>query len=135
MKTSLQDVDNFVSIMEHPDKVLVNSIRKLIKDLNLPLVEGIKWNAPSYSLDGNDIITFNFKTFSCIALVFHTGPKGKDTHNGTTLFHDEYHLLEWVADKRAVLKIKDSSDLLNNTKQIEDIVTIWVNHAKNSFVV
>jgi hypothetical protein len=61
------------------------------------VVAGIKWNAPSYSLDGNDIITFNFRNFGSVALIFHTGPKGKDTHSGKPLFGGYAGIVEWVA--------------------------------------
>lgn len=38
--------------------------------------------------------------FSDIAPVFHTGPKGKDTHTGKPQLPGPTDMLGWVADKR-----------------------------------
>lgn len=79
-------VEEFMNEIDQPNKVLINLIRNIIINTSTQLVEGIKWNAPSYSFNSNDIITFNFKTFGNVSLIFHTGPKGKDTHSGVHLF-------------------------------------------------
>ena len=128
-----QDVNEFVTSLNHPQEKIIQLIRKLIKRSASELVEGIKWNSPSYSLDGNDIITFNFYYKGFISLVFHTGPKGKDTHTKKQLFVDVTKNLEWVADKRAILKISTIEELESMEKDIEKIIGIWVQKAKVSF--
>lgn len=133
MKASNQSVDDFVAELAHPQTELIHAIRDLVKSSSPVLVEGVKWKAPSYALNGNDIITFNFRNYKCVSLIFHTGPKGKDTHSGTNLFDDESGLLEWVADKRAVLRIKDQKVLEENSTRITHLIHIWVEYAHNDF--
>lgn len=133
MKTNNQSVDHLLIELAHPQTELINAIRSLLKSSSPSLVEGIKWKAPSYALNGNDIVTFNFRNYGCLSLILHTGPKGKDTHNGTTLFTDDSGMLQWIADKRAVLRIKDHKTLEENKMTIRYIIRVWVDHANNNF--
>lgn len=133
MQPHTQQVDAFLTELAHPQTALIHAMRQVVKSAAPALVEGIKWKAPSYALNGNDIITFNFRNYGCLAFIFHTGPKGKDTHSGVHLFRDESGLLEWIADKRAVLRIHDHTTLQANTTAIEHLVRVWVEHARNNF--
>lgn len=133
MAKNSQNADALVESIKHPQEVIIQRLRSIIKQSSNELSEGVKWNAPSYSLNGNDIITFNFHYKGFVSLVFHTGPKGKDTHTNSQLFQDDSKLLEWVADKRAILKIATTEELEQNQHNIEKIITVWINKAKTSF--
>jgi len=126
-------VDDFVNAVDHADKKLINTIRHIIINTSPELIEGIKWNAPSYSFKDNDIITFNFKTFENISLIFHTGPKGKDTHFGNHLFNTYSEIIEWVADKRFVIKILDNNWIEKNNNMLKEIILKWIENARNNF--
>lgn len=125
--------DELLATLNHPQTALIHQLRDLIKQASPSLVEGVKWNAPSYSLNGNDILTFNFRTFDGVALIFHTGPKGKDTKTGNVLFKEFFGLLTWLADKRAVLKVNDSDYLALHSEDIAKLVQLWVTYASNNF--
>lgn len=133
MTKKLQTADELLDLLKHPQDDIIQLLRNIIKQASHELSEGVKWNAPSYSLNGNDIITFNFHYKGFVSLIFHTGPKGKDTHTNNFLFNDESNLLEWVADKRAVLKIATFDELALNQHKIETIINIWIEKAKSSF--
>jgi hypothetical protein len=92
----------------------------------------VKWNAPSYALDGNDIITFNFRSYGPVSLIFHTGPKGKDTKTGHHLFEDASGLIEWVADKRFVLKVGDGRFLHTHAPEITHLVQTWAAYGRKN---
>lgn len=126
-------VDDFILELASPQTELIHAVRELIKSASPELREGIKWNAPSYSLDGNDIITFNFRTFASLSLIFHTGPKGKDTHTGIHLFELDPSLERWVADKRLVLELPDATFLASHGEAISSLVQTWVDHARGGF--
>ncbi|OHD20739.1 MAG: hypothetical protein A2Y38_25440 [Spirochaetes bacterium GWB1_59_5] len=126
-------VDEFLKDLESPEIALIHQIRKEITNASPRLVEDLKWNAPSYSLNGNDIITFNFRNFENVALVFHTGPKGKDTHTGTPLFNGYKEILEWVADKRFVLRIENAGWLDENKATLSALVKKWIGLAEHGF--
>jgi len=128
-----QTVEQLLSALEQPQVDLINEIRALIRQAEPVLAEGVKWNAPSYALDGNDIITFNFRNYGAVALIFHTGPKGKDTKTGQRLFEDASGLVEWVADKRFVLKVADGRFLHDHTTEITRLVQTWVAYGRKHF--
>lgn len=128
-----QTVEQLLSSLEHPQVDLINELRTLIRQAEPALAEGVKWNAPSYALGGNDIITFNFRNYGAVALIFHTGPKGKDTKTGHRLFADRTGLIEWVADKRFVVKVADGRFLHDHATEIISLVQTWVAFARRSF--
>lgn len=128
-----KNANDLIKSMQHPQEDIIQLLRNIIKQTSNELSEGVKWNSPSYSLDGNDIITFNFHYNGYVSLVFHTGPKGKDTHTNKPLFKDETQLLEWVADKRAIVKISTIDQLEAIKSDIEKIIHIWINKGKSSF--
>jgi hypothetical protein len=126
-------VDEFLNNLNIPELALINQTRKEITKASARLVEGIKWNAPSYSIDGNDIITFNFRNFGSVALIFHTGPKGKDTHTGKPLFDGYEGIVEWVADKRFVVRIESAEWLDENKDTLSELIKKWVGFAGRGF--
>ena len=131
MKT--QTVEQLLSLLDHPQINLINEVREQIKQAEPALVEGVKWNAPSYALNGNDIITFNFRNYGFVSLIFHTGPKGKDTKTGQRLFEDNSGLIEWLADKRFVLKVGNGRFLHAHAAKITQLVQTWVAYGNKQF--
>lgn len=127
------DLSEFLGSLDAPEREIVEALRIIIKNAGLDLVEGIKWKAPSYSLNSNDIVTFNFRNYGTVALIFHTGPKGKDTHTGVHPFADETGLLVWLADKRFVLKVPDLAFTKKHERFVVETLTNWTTLAKNSF--
>jgi len=128
-----QTVEAFLSSLKHPQTALINVIRQSIQTAAPALSEGIKWKAPSYALNGNDIITFNFRQPDAIALIFHTGPKGKDTQTGQRLFEDKSHRLKWLADKRCLFSIQDAADWQASEQNLRQLVQTWVRFAQAQF--
>lgn len=128
-----QTVEQLLSLLDHPDISLINQTRQTIKDAAPTLVEGVKWNAPSYALNGNDIITFNFRNYGAVSLIFHTGPKGKDTKTGNRLFEDTTGLVEWVADKRFVVKVGNGRFLQTHAAALTELIQTWVAYGANNF--
>lgn len=128
-----QPVEIFLAALEHPQKDVIQAVRRLIQQAAPELQEGIKWNAPSYVLDGRDIITFNFRNFGGIALIFHTGPHGKDTHAGVHPWSDVFSNFTWVADNRGVLRVPDRDFLEGSHQIIHELVTRWVSLARRGF--
>jgi uncharacterized protein YdhG (YjbR/CyaY superfamily) len=64
-------VDEFMARLEHPFKAEVQRIREIIKNVNPQIAEQIKWNAPSFSYQGESLVTFNLWEKKRVHLVFH----------------------------------------------------------------
>ncbi|WP_224773499.1 DUF1801 domain-containing protein [Metabacillus idriensis] len=46
--------------LEHPFKKEIEEVRNIIRSTNNRIIEKIKWNTPSFCVDDEDRITFNF---------------------------------------------------------------------------
>ena len=70
-KEGAEQVDEFMNALEHPLKAEVNILREIIKSVNKDITEQIKWKAPSFSYQGQYLVTFNLRPTDHIHLVFH----------------------------------------------------------------
>jgi uncharacterized protein YdhG (YjbR/CyaY superfamily) len=66
-----QEVTEFIQKLDHPFKAEVEMVRQIIKNVNEDIAEQIKWNAPSFSYDGESLVTFDLWEKKHIHLVFH----------------------------------------------------------------
>jgi uncharacterized protein YdhG (YjbR/CyaY superfamily) len=66
-----EQVDEFMSKLDHPYKPEVEMIREIIKKVNNDITEQIRWKAPSFSYRGESLVTFNLWEKQKIHLVFH----------------------------------------------------------------
>jgi uncharacterized protein YdhG (YjbR/CyaY superfamily) len=66
-----EQVDEFMDKLDHPFKAEVQMIREIIKNVNKEITEQFKWNAPSFSYNGESLVTFNLWEKKKIHLVFH----------------------------------------------------------------
>ena len=57
--------------LDHPLKREVQLVREIIQNVNPAIAEQIKWNAPSFSYQGEYLVTFNLRAKDRIHLVFH----------------------------------------------------------------
>ena len=125
-KTKYIDVNDFIKQLNHPLEDIIEEVRNIILSANKEITEHIKWNAPSFCYRNDDRITFRLNKNDCVQLVFHTGAKGKDTKDKGPLFQDQSHLLEWVADKRALLTFYDINEVKIKKDAIIEIVNLWL---------
>jgi hypothetical protein len=73
-KSSTRHADEVAAFMEnldHPLKREVQLVREIIQNVNPAIAEQIKWNAPSFSYQGEYLVTFNLRAKDRIHLVFH----------------------------------------------------------------
>lgn len=72
--------------------------------------QGTKWNAPSFAIDGRDIVTLNHPPKGGqIRVIFHRGAKAKDTTTGLTLLPDPDKRLTWPSDQRAIACFREGA--------------------------
>lgn len=70
-RDNTEQVDQFMEKLDHPFKAEVQMIREIIKNVDNDITEQIKWNAPSFSYEGEYLVTFNLRDQQKIHLVFH----------------------------------------------------------------
>lgn len=120
-------VAEFMGDLSADKREQVEALQGLIKTANPNLEEHIKWNAPSYVLDGEDRITFNLQNKEgVVKLVLHMGATKEENKKGAPVMTDESGLISWQSDIRGVMSFVDLSDVLKNKEQIGDILTRWL---------
>lgn len=117
-------VEQFMQTLDHPLKAEIDALRMLVKSANASLTEQIKWNAPSFGVDGDDRITFKLHPPKHLQLIFHRGAKVKDSTGFS--FADESGLMTWAAADRGIVTIRDMADLEAKRSALSTLVTRWV---------
>ena len=102
-------VDAFMQKLNHPFKAEVQMIRDIIKNVNKEITEQIKWNAPTFSYQGEYLVTFNLWEKKNIHLVFHNPMISKVKSN----------LLEGDYDHRRMAYFSDKKDIQVKKSELE----------------
>jgi uncharacterized protein YdhG (YjbR/CyaY superfamily) len=127
MKTeSANLVQIYLDGLDHPLKPEILKIREIIFGVNPNLTEHIKWNAPSFCLNGEDKITYNLSPKKdSIQLVFHRGAKKKELPK-EKLISDNSGLLKWATNDRAVIRFTSMQEILDNESSFIEIIKKWL---------
>ena len=125
MPNRTQDVDRFMSELDHPLKEEIERLRAAILDSNDGITEHIKWRAPSFRYAGEDRVTFRLFPEDRTQLVFHRGARVK-SDSKDFVFRDDTGLLEWVADDRAVVALRGVKDADAKRPALVEVVNRWV---------
>ncbi|PZR40268.1 MAG: DUF1801 domain-containing protein [Azospira oryzae] len=133
-KTPARSGEEQVSLLirktTHPLKEVMEEVRKLILGTNNEITEHIKWNAPSFCIDGDDRITFNLSKNDYLLLVFHRGAKVKDSKGKGPLFNDTSGLLEWLTNDRATIKISGTREMTSKKHLLKKVVKQWMDNTR-----
>jgi hypothetical protein len=119
------DVDGFLTKLDHPLKADIQAVRKLVLGASPAIAEGIKWNSVSFKR-ADWFATVNLRSRDVIQLVFHTGAKVKD--NPELKIPDPNGLLIWLAKDRALVTLGSGAKLKANAKAFEGIVKAWLKY-------
>jgi len=122
--TTLTD---FFHDLNDDKRLQVEALRDLILKTEPRLEERIKWNAPSYALDGEDRITFNLMNKQgVVKLVLHMGTSRKEDKKGTPVMKDESGLVEWSSDIRGMLSFENVEDINSKRELLKTILKNWL---------
>lgn len=121
-----EQVVEFMNNLEHPLKEEITEIRKIILETNSNITEKIKWNAPSFCVDGYDRITFNLHGKGFFRLIFHCGAKVKDGSPNTPIFIDNSGILDWVTNDRAIAKFTNMDDVKDKENDLREVINQWI---------
>ena len=117
-------VDDFMDGLDHPFKAEVQTVRDIIKNVNKDITEEIKWKAPSFSYNGEYLVTFNLWEREHIHLVFHNPEISKVKSK----------LLEGDYDDRRMAHFSDMDDIKSKRsaleKALKDLITLMVKAGK-----
>ncbi len=122
-----KSVAEFLESLDDAKRLQVDQLRALILSVNPDLEERIKWNAPSYVLDGEDRITFNLvNKEGIVKLVLHMGATRKEDKKGTPIMNDVSGLIQWNSDIRGLLSFTEGESIAEKSEQLEAIFVAWL---------
>lgn len=120
-----------MAALAHPKRAEAEALRAIIRGLKSPkLEEGIKWNAPSYSLDGVHYLTFNFGDRKSVRLIFHCDTARKERKGGPPLIADETGLLAFQSDIRALAAFHSLDEVAAAKKVLPGLAKRWLEAAR-----
>ena len=105
-------VDEFLEGLDHPFKAEVQTVRDIIKNVNKDIAEEIKWKAPSFSYNGEYLVTLNLWEREHIHLVFHNPEISKVKSK----------LLEGDYDHRRMAHFSDKDDINAKKPALEKVL-------------
>lgn len=105
------------------------SVRAMIQSLRAAalgageVTEHIKWNGPSFCIDGDDRITLGLNPGGGVRAVLHRGVKAKDAAGFS--FPDDSGLIRWAAADRGVVNFADEAAVAANAQAFGAICRRW----------
>lgn len=125
MGNQTEDVDRFMSTVDHPLKDGVQRLRIAILRSNEQITEHVKWKAPSFRYGGEDRVTFRLGPGDRIQLIFHRGARVRDDSDEFS-FDDHTGLMTWPARDRGVVTLADLAEIEARQGEIVGLVNRWV---------
>jgi hypothetical protein len=100
MPVTFRTVADYLAASSRPHEV--EALRSIVVEANPRLVETIKWNSPSYVLDGVDRLTINAAGRGPVRLILHLGTETPEDRGAVSSFAgDPGGLLTWHSNIRA----------------------------------
>ena len=122
-----KDIPEFLADLDADKREQVQLLRAIINDAHPGLSEHIRWNAPSYVLDGKDRVTFNLlNKENDVKLVLHLGATRKEDKKGTPILSDDTGLITWQSDIRGVVSFTSAADIAAKRADIMTLVSRWL---------
>ena len=105
----------------------VNLLRNIILNLEFDLTEHIKWNAPSFILNGEDRITFNLvNKENVVKLVIHMGAVRKEDKKAKPILSDDGGVVQWSSDIRGAITFNNLEDLQSKSSTLKKVLSDWL---------
>ena len=122
------DVASLLTELAHPLEPAIRTLRAAVLAADPRIAEGIKWNAPSYHLDGAHFATFHLRSKAGVQLVLHLGAKVRPDATLRAAVPDPDGLLEWKSADRATLTVRDAADASAKASALTAIAKEWIQH-------
>jgi len=125
--SAAETVETFLAALEHPFKREILAVRQIILDADPGIVEGIKWNAPSFRTS-EYFATFNLLAKDGVQVILHLGAKKRDRSDSGMTIADPELLLDWIADDRASARFRDLKDVDARRSVFSKVIREWIKY-------
>ncbi len=118
------EVDRYMAALNHAHAAEIQALRGVILGSGAGVIEGIKWNAPSYRTH-EYFATTNLRVKGGVGIILHLGAKVRDT---AVQIDDPDNLLTWHGVNRASFTVHDMEMLRASTPAIRAILAQWLRY-------
>lgn len=120
-------VEEFLSDQSSERLAEINTLRKLILDSEPKLLENIKWNAPNYTYENEDRITFNvMNKQGKLKVLIHMGATKKEDNKGKPILADDHGLVNWNSDIRGTISFDGIEDIHSKAEPFKKVIAGWL---------
>lgn len=116
-------VDDLVSAVPEPSRAAMQALRALVAASHPDLTEHVKWNGPSFLIDGDDRISLGVAKGGAVRAVLHRGVKPRPTEGFA--FADETGLIQWAAADRGVITLADAAEIATRAQAVQILCRRW----------
>jgi len=120
-------VDGFMTTLEHPFKLEIEAMRRLILDVDPSIREGIKWNSPSFRTT-EYFATTNLRAKAGIGVILHLGARVRTLPADGVKIDDPAKLLRWLGKDRATVEFGSSADLEKKAAAFRSVLRQWIRY-------
>ncbi len=123
-KTRNPKVDAFLDGLAHAERDTIDLLRDMVLGISDEISEQIKWNGPSFCIDGDDRLTMRLAPKGGLQMIFHCGAKG--AADKVVDFKDTTGRMTWPAANRGVLSIDTKDDILAEADGLKNLFGSWI---------
>lgn len=127
MPTQFATVADFLDAQTPERRAQVEWLRALVVEAESGVAEIIKWNSPSYTLNGVDRLTINATGRGPVRLILHFGAdRAEDRSAASTFSGDPERLLTWHSDIRASMLVPSEAELAERRDALIAVISAWL---------
>ena len=118
-----KSVEDLVAALPEPSRGAMQALRDLVAASHPDVSEHVKWNGPSFVIDGDDRISLGVAKGGTVRAVLHRGAKVKSTEG--FVFEDDTGLIQWAAADRGVIAFSNAADVAANGAAFHALCRRW----------
>ena len=101
----------------------MQALRALVAASHPDVSEHVKWNGPSFVIDGDDRVSLGVAKGGAVRAVLHRGAEVKSTEGFA--FADDTGLIQWAAVDRGVVTFADEADVAAKVEAFQALCARW----------
>lgn len=120
----MPSIEAFRADLDAETLAMIDRLRAIVASAHPDLVERIKWNAPSFALGEDDLLTLGLERRGGVRLVLHRGVRPKSAMGFS--FDDPGGLARWPAADRGVVVFQDHREVEAAAAALRDLCARWI---------
>ena len=116
-------IDTYLNNLVPDARQMIEALRTIVRTALPNAVETLKWNAPSFAVDGEDRVSLGLGRKGEARLVLHRGAKRRTLINLTAV--DQTALASWPAPDRGVVTFRDLEAVRARQAELIGLCSRW----------